>query len=400
MGVTFQTLKMTDRKILYTLLICSCFAMVYGSTKSGKAISVFNIVKFENGVCNGTDNKYGTCYTEDECEDKGGKASGSCAEGYGVCCTFTAGCGDTISENSTYFESNGASIGACNTKVCRCNTNICQMRLDFTTFQISGPSTSTTVTVANTLFGLANAGGDPALARGRCDEDSFAGGTSSPVICGTNPGQHMYIDVPTDCALLSFHLADGVSTTRQWAIEVTQFSCDYENLAPQGCLQYHFGNDGAGTVESFNFNAGNGIHLANQNQAICIRREANMCKICWVPAAAGDFTVSKAGGTTMGHNGPLNCGYGTDGKGAMGYDHVIIPQPENAKGTAVGGGTSKFCGSTLVLAAAAASTADQTAATVCSKSLPFNIRFLSDNSEHVSDTISKGFKLNYEEGKC
>ena len=158
------------------------------------AISVFNIVKFENGVCNGTDNKYGTCYTEDECEDKGGKASGSCAEGYGVCCTFTAGCGDTISENSTYFESNGASVGACNTKVCRCNTNICQMRLDFTTFQISGPSTSTTVTVANTLFGLANAGGDPALARGRCDEDSFAvsvaGGTSSPVICGTNTGQH------------------------------------------------------------------------------------------------------------------------------------------------------------------------------------------------------------------
>ena len=24
----------------------------------------------------------------------------------------------------------------------------------------------------------------------------------------------VYIDVPTDCALLSFHLADGVSTTR------------------------------------------------------------------------------------------------------------------------------------------------------------------------------------------
>ena len=65
---------------------------------------MFNIVKFENGVCNGTDNKYGTCYTEDECEDKGGKASGSCAEGYGVCCTFTMGCGDSKSENCTYFE--------------------------------------------------------------------------------------------------------------------------------------------------------------------------------------------------------------------------------------------------------------------------------------------------------
>ena len=182
---------------------------------------------------------------------------------------------------------------------------------------------------------------------------------------------------------------------------MTQFSCDYENLAPQGCLQYHFGNDGAGNVESFNFNAGNGIHLANQNQMICIRREANMCKICWTPAAVGDFRVSLATAATMGHNG-ANCGYGTDGKavGGFGFDHVIIPQPENAMGTAVGGGTSKFCGSTLVLAASAASTADQTAATVCSKSLPFNIRFLSDNSEHMTDTISKGFKLNYEEGKC
>jgi len=385
--------------------------MVFGSTKSGKAISVFNIVKFENGVCNGTDNKYGTCYTEDECEDKGGKASGSCAEGYGVCCVFTAGCGDTIGENSTYFESNGASIGACNTKVCKCNSNICQMRLDFTTFVIDEPTTATT-TVSKTLFGLADpaAGGDEMTGRGRCDTDSFAvsvaGGSSSPVICGTNTGQHMYIDVPTDCALLSFHLADGVSTTRQWAIEVTQFSCDYENLAPQGCLQYHFGNSGAGNVESFNFNAGNGIHLANQNQMICVRREANMCKICWAPAAAGDFSLSMgtaAVGTTVaaaGHNGAV-CGYGADGKGAMGYDHVIIPQPENTASPAVAGpGTSKFCGSTLALATAADMTVDKAAATVCSKSVPFNIRFLSDNTEHNMDTVSKGFKLAYVESKC
>ena len=187
---------------------------------------------------------------------------------------------------------------------------------------------------------------------------------------------------------------------RQWAIEVTQFSCDYENLAPQGCLQYHFGNDGAGNVESFNFNAGNGIHLANQNQMICIRREANMCKICWTPAAVGDFRVSLATAATMGHNG-ANCGYGTDGKavGGFGFDHVIIPQPENAMGTA-GIGTSKFCGSTLVLGATAGMTGDLTAATVCSKSVPFNIRFVSDNSEAVTDINSQGFKLAYTESKC
>ena len=67
------------------------------------AFSVFNIVKFANDACEGSDSKVqkmthiknlffkfsheiiytqnGTCYTEDECEDKGGKASGTCAEG-------------------------------------------------------------------------------------------------------------------------------------------------------------------------------------------------------------------------------------------------------------------------------------------------------------------------------
>ena len=28
----------------------------------------------------------GTCYTAEECEDNSGTASGSCADGYGVCC--------------------------------------------------------------------------------------------------------------------------------------------------------------------------------------------------------------------------------------------------------------------------------------------------------------------------
>ena len=192
---------------------------------------------------------------------------------------------------------------------------------------------------------------------------------------------------------------------------MTQFSCDYENLAPQGCLQYHFGNSGAGNVESFNFNAGAGIHLANQNQMICVRREANMCKICWSPAAAGDFSLSKGtaavtGSMAMaakGHNSPAFCGYGADGKGTLGYDHVIIPQPENTASPAVAGlGTSKFCGSTLALAAGTgtADQMEQDPATVCSKSVPFNIRFLSDNTEHNTDANSKGFKLAYIESKC
>ena len=46
-----------------------------------------------------------------------------------------------------------------------------------------------------------------------------------------------------------------------------------------GCNQYHFDMDDTdalsvtGIVASFNYNNGNGRHLANQDQTICIRRE-------------------------------------------------------------------------------------------------------------------------------
>ena len=33
------------------------------------------------------DSKNGTCYTSEECDKRGGTNSGSCANGYGVCCT-------------------------------------------------------------------------------------------------------------------------------------------------------------------------------------------------------------------------------------------------------------------------------------------------------------------------
>jgi hypothetical protein len=43
--------------------------------------------------------------------------------------------------------------GACIAKVCKNNKNICQIRLDFDTFEISGPSTSEDV-IAKLTFGV------------------------------------------------------------------------------------------------------------------------------------------------------------------------------------------------------------------------------------------------------
>ena len=76
------------------------------------------------------------------------------------------------------------------------------------------------------------------------------------------------MDASDECISLNFNLL-GASSTREWEILVTQFKCDYNNLAPSGCTQYFFGPENEGIVKSFNFDGD--VHLANQNQKICVR---------------------------------------------------------------------------------------------------------------------------------
>ena len=96
-------------------------------------------------------------------------------------------------------------------------------------------------------------------------------------------------------------------------------------MAPDGCTQYFFGS-GTDTVKTFNFDGGH--HLANQDQSICVRREANICRICWTTVThITDFQLS---GDATGTNGMVIktsgcCGYGMDGINSNGYDCVMIP---------------------------------------------------------------------------
>ena len=86
----------------------------------------------------------------------------------------TSTCGQTSSENCTYFESTGSEIGACQLEICRCSSNVCQLRLDFNTFTISGPS-SATQTVGLLKFGVLNtASGSPAVLASQCLTDTFS----------------------------------------------------------------------------------------------------------------------------------------------------------------------------------------------------------------------------------
>jgi hypothetical protein len=59
---------------------------------------------------------------------------------------------------------------------------------------------------------------------------------------------------------------------------VSQYRCDFSNLAPSGCTQYFFGPSGTGIVQTFNFDGRR--HLANQNQEICVRWDNVNVIIC------------------------------------------------------------------------------------------------------------------------
>merc|ERR1711976_50925 len=365
------------------------------SDRHKKILNLFTVVRFPNNGCTGNNGFNGTCYTSEECENRGGSSGGSCGGGYGICCTFTVGCGETSSENCTYFQSSGQEVGACRLKICPCSENICQLRLDFGVFVINGPSTETT--------SVTKCGGLPLFELGQCQTDMFSvtapGNNAPPVICGINSNEHMYVDSSSQCNDLAFNIGAGTSTvTRSWTIKITQYSCDYDNLAPDGCTQYFFGT-ARDVVKTYNFDGGQ--HLASQDQNICVRRERGTCRICWSTTAEGDFELTTG---MVGSTGTAKlpskgcCGYGTDcANTATGFDCAIIPSPSNTKGTELATAFEGICGGELSTEDASAD-----AKTVCSMSVPFNIRFLSDlyETDAEDEVLQNGFRLSYTLRSC
>ena len=101
----------------------------------------------------------------------------------------------------------------------------------------------------------------------------------------------VYVPSSSACNQLNFQFGTAAATNRNFQIKVTQYSCNFNNLAPDGCTKYFFGSN-TGTSQTYNYNGGNGQHLANQNEAQCFRREQGNCRICFARVAAGDFVVS------------------------------------------------------------------------------------------------------------
>merc|ERR1719412_1654333 len=149
---------MRGKAILHILIFASAVVTILategGESPDGlpqkKLISTFQIVRFPNDPCKGSNARNGTCYTSAECSDKGGASSGSCADGFGVCCTFLISkCGASSSENITYWTTPTTAPStlvpsSCMMTIRPVSSNICQLRIDFHTFVINGPSTAAT----------------------------------------------------------------------------------------------------------------------------------------------------------------------------------------------------------------------------------------------------------------
>merc|ERR1712127_1049526 len=283
MGIPLETLS----KMFKGMIVIFAAVLTAATAKEAKAFSLFNVVTFQNDACTSTSittqsgPRIGQCFTAEECTAKGGTASGGCAMGFGTCCLFTQDeCGGTVENNCTHIQNDGfptaltgtaqAALPNCNYQINKAQADVCSLRLDFLTFNIQAGD-----------FAAATGGGQAGTmdSLGAC-RDTFAvitntNNVATPVICGQNEGQHMYIDIGPGASATSTigFTFMALAATRSWEIKVTQLECGNPMTPPDGCLQYHTGS--AGQLTTFNF-AGNALHLADQNYNICIRQEMGM----------------------------------------------------------------------------------------------------------------------------
>lgn len=379
---------------------------IYGQEDANRnaKFSIFQIIKFKNEACVGGSSRNGTCYTAAECDSVGGEDAGSCADGFGVCCTVTLSEGATTSLNQSYIVQEASSTlaaGSMMYTICPCSEDVCRIRFDFTAFSIAGPVTGPALSNAG---GTTDFSGD---AIGDCLVDTFSVSSSqggSPVICGDNKGQHMIIDTDgSGCSKVNFGIGGGTSS-RSWDIMVTQYKCGDENGGPTGCLQWF--TSAAGKIRSFNFPeqssttkvADSVVHLSNQHYSACIRRPASTNRICYEPCRNTGAGNSIGDQTSFGVSPTPQATYGTPGEAAAqggvagtnclnDYIEIIGGTSETIATIGTTGTTAsinnRFCGRYLGTATKATSTTK-----VCTASQPFRLGVEFDDNELTTGTAS------------
>ncbi|XP_053630621.1 uncharacterized protein [Cherax quadricarinatus] len=228
-----------------------------------KLFPVVQIVTFENGPCVAASGEQGTCFSQKECDDIAGASSGTCANGFGVCCVLYTPCGGTVSVNGSYFISPTYPASYSTPGMCVASitppAGTCQILLNFDDFELVGP------------------------VAGDCTNDTFVviganPGPSIPTLCGFNTGQHMFVDV--DNSQGPYKLVTTLSSfnyQRRWKIKVTFISMNTPCRAPNMCLQYFM--TPTGTFSSFNYGGTPSMMINDQQYSICFAYQQGYCNL-------------------------------------------------------------------------------------------------------------------------
>jgi len=354
--------------------------------------SIFQIIKFANEPCEGG-TRNGTCFTAQECEDQGGTDSGSCADGFGVCCSIVLTEGGSSSLNQSYMVQDASTTVAQGTMtytICPCSSDVCRIRFDFTQFMLAGPH------VPGDGVGSGTAQkSDEAAATGDCLTDTFSisgPNSGTPIICGANDGQHMIVDTDgTSCLTVNFGIGGTTGTSRNWDIMTTQYRCGEEAGGPPGCLQWHM--EGAGSVRSFNFPrqargaavADTTTHLSSQRYSICIRRPQGTTNICYIPCTYVDASTPTA---NLQQSFGLSVTSADDASAVSttfcSQDYIEIIGGTSAANAIAGivSDNNLWCGRNFAsLDAETGAITTGTGASVCTASAPFRIRVNFDEDE-------------------
>jgi len=214
-------------------------------------------------------------------------------------------CGATINQNNTKIQNAGFPNDVMNRAVsCRytiekCSSDIVQFRLDFIVAELSPPD-----------------GGD-------CNNDRLTITGADEVttrimptnLCGKLTRSHVYISVKDkDRVTLDLSLSRLSANTqvdRKWNIMVSQISSTQtELLAPRGCLQYF--REDRGTLETFNFDNGNGQLLNNHMYTMCIEQNDLFCDVAISSNMPGSFDLGGSSGMCDSDNSEDSVMFGTN----------------------------------------------------------------------------------------
>ena len=176
-----------------------------------------------------------------------------------------------------------------------------QFRFDFLTTEVSNPM-------------MGDCTNDTIMITGA---DAVTMKTMPMKLCGVLSGSHIYVSVKdVDSVKLTITLTSVAN--QKWNILVRQFdSSQTDYLAPRGCLQYY--RQDIGTLETFNYNSGNGELLNDLMYTMCIAQNDAYCDIALTSTsfmlggssgACSDsvvFGTNQLCGSTFGTSNQLTC---------------------------------------------------------------------------------------------